>query len=203
MPSVKSRAAFTGGKYLVTHPTSRVTRLVVPFVARRVRRRLAGATHADAIPPTRGSRLTTVAGVAFVAGGIVFVVRRAAKRSRSQPEPVATAPVPSAPFPSVAGAPPEARDAPPVSPSAGPGTEAEGGVGDDALAARVQAKLFGGTPPAGVTVESHGGVITLRGRVADEAAEGRFVRDAETIDGVKAVQSELQTAGVEPGPSAS
>ncbi len=41
--------------------------------------------------------------------------------------------------------------------------------------------------------------MTLRGQVADEEAEVRVVRDAEKIEGVKAVQSELQTAGAEPG----
>ena len=204
MPSVKSRVAFAGGKYLLKHPRSRITRIVVRFAVGRVSKKLVAATHADAIPATRGSRVTTVAGIAAVAGGIVLVVRRTTKKTA--PESTVAVPPPYAPFPPAAGAPPETRDAPPTSPTTSPAAEAaaaELGDGDDALVARVQAKLFSGTPPLGVTVESHAGVVTLRGRVADEEAEGRFVRDAETIEGVKAVQSELQIAGAEPGSPAS
>ncbi len=207
MSSVKSRVAFAGGKYLVKHPRSRVTRLVVRLAVRRVAKKLVAATHADAIPAARGSRVTTVVGIAAVAGGIVLVVRKTAKPAA--PESAVTVPPPYAPFPpaadagpEAAGAPAETRDAPPTSPTTSPAAEAaaaEVGGDDEALVARVEAKLFSGAPALGVTVESQAGVVTLRGRVADEEAEGRFVRDAETIEGVKAVQSELEVAGAEPG----
>lgn len=202
MPSVKSRVALAGGKYLITHPRGRITRLVVRLAVRRLSGKLVSATHADAIPPVRGSRLTTIAGIAAVAGGIVLVVRRTTKSETAAS--TVDVPAPYAPFPPAAGAPPESRDAPPSTPTTSMAAEAaDVGDGDDALVARVQAKLFGGTPPLGVTVESHAGVITLRGKVADDEAEVRFVRDAETIEGVKAVRSELQTAGAEPGSPAS
>lgn len=207
MLTVKTRIALKGGRYLATHPRSWLTRVVVRFAIRRLTGKLAGVTHAEAIPATRGSRLTTVAGVAAVAGGIILVVRRAAA-SPNVTETAVTVPPPFAPFPAAAGAaaPPETRDAPPTSPTTSPAAEAAAadvGEGDDALVVRVRSELFGGTPPLGVTVESHSGVITLRGRVADLDAESRFVRDAEAIDGVKAVQSELQHATAEPGPPAS
>ncbi|MBA2347264.1 MAG: BON domain-containing protein, partial [Solirubrobacterales bacterium] len=99
-----------------------------------------------------------------------------------------------------AAAPPESRDAPPVSPTVSLPAEAaaeEIGDGDEALVARVTAQLFDGAPALGVEVAASGGVVTLRGEVADEEAEGRFVRDAEQVEGVKAVQSELVTS--EPG----
>jgi len=210
MATVKSRVALAGGKYLVTHPRSRLTSFVVRFAVRRVSKKLVTATHVDAIPATRGSRLVTVVGVAVVAGGIVVIVRKTTKREGAQP--AATPPQPYAPFPPAAGTPPETRDAPPTTPTTSPAAEAaavaaaaEVSDGDDALAARVEATLFGGSPGIGigVAVEAAGGVVTLRGQVADEEAEGRFVRDAEQVEGVKAVQSELQTAGAELGPPAS
>lgn len=209
MPSAKTRVALAGGKHLVKHPRSRLTRFVVRFAARRVGARIATATHAEAIPATRGSRLTTVGGVVVVAGGIVVLVRRSGTRG-----PAASAvvvPVPHAPVPAAAPVAPAAAAAPPSTPSTSPAAEAaritaveavasELGDGDAALVARVRAELFGGTPPLGVTVQSNAGVVTLRGQVADEEAEVRFVRDAERIEGVKAVQSELVTSG--DGPAA-
>ncbi len=232
MATVKSRVALAGGKYLVTHPRSRLTRFVVRFAVRRVSKKVVTATHVDAIPATRGSRLTTVVGVVVVAGGIVLVVRKTTKRKDEQPAaavtpayppagaaPPATTAFPSPPAaapPATSGAPlsaatpPETRDAPPTTPTTSPAAEAAAVVAaadvsddDDALVARVEAKLFGGTPGVGVAVEAASGVVTLRGQVVDEEVEGRFVRDAEQVEGVKAVQSELQTAGAEPGPSAS
>ncbi|MBA2349545.1 MAG: hypothetical protein H0V81_14760, partial [Solirubrobacterales bacterium] len=77
--TVKTRLAVAGGKYLVTHPRSRITRFVVRFAARKLSDKFVEATHADAIPATRGSRLVTVAGVVVVAGGIVYVVRRSTR----------------------------------------------------------------------------------------------------------------------------
>jgi len=208
MATVKSRIALAGGKYLVTHPRSRLTRVVVRFVVRRVSKKVVTATHLDAIPATRGSRLVTVAGIAVVAGGIVIVVRKSTKSAEAQPADAV--PSPHAPFPPAAGTPPETRDAPPTTPTTSPAAEAAAVVAaadvsdnDDALVARVEAKLFGGAPGLGVEVEAASGVVTLRGQVVDEEAEGRFVRDAEQVEGVKAVQSELQTAGAEPGPPAS
>jgi len=238
MATVKSRVALAGGKYLVTHPRSRLTRFVVRFAVRRVSKKVVTATHVDAIPATRGSRLTTVVGIVVVAGGIVLVVRRVKKREDVQPvgavtpayppagaappvttafpSPPAAAPPATSGAPLSAATPPETRDAPPTTPTTSPAAEAAAVVAaadvsddDDALVARVEAKLFGGTPGVGVgvgvgvAVEAAGGVVTLRGQVVDEEAEGRFVRDAEQVEGVKAVQSELQTAGAEPGPSAS
>ncbi len=204
MPSAKTRIAVTGGKFLITHPRSRITKFVVRFAVRKLSKKAVAATHYDAIPEVRGSRLITVgsiAGVAAVAGGIVV----AARRTKSTASPVVVPPA-NAPFPAATGgsAPPETRDAPSTTPTTSPAAEAAAevlGDGDDAIVARVQSKLFGGTPPLGVTVEAHAGVVTLRGQVADEEAEGLLVRDAETIEGVKAVQSELQTAGSEPGSS--
>jgi len=208
MATVKSRVALAGGKYLVTHPRSRLTRFVVRVVVRRVSRKVVAATHVEAIPATRGSRLVTVVGIAVVAGGIVVIVRRTTKRADGAS--AAAVPPPYAPFPPAGGAPPETRDAPPATPTTSPAAEAAAvaaaaGVSDEdgALAARVEAKLVGGLPGVGVEVEVVSGVVTLRGQVADEEAEGRFVRDAEQVEGVKAVQSELQTAGADPGPPAS
>ncbi len=246
MATVKSRVALAGGKYLVTHPRSRLTRFVVRFAVRRVSKKVVTATHVDAIPATRGSRLTTVVGVVVVAGGIVLVVRKTTKRKDEQPAaavtpayppagaappattasppppaaappattasppPPAAAPPATSGAPLSAAAPPETRDAPPTTPTTSPAAEAAAVVAaadvsddDDALVARVEAKLFGGTPGVGVEVEVASGVVTLRGQVVDEEAEGRFVRDAEQVEGVKAVQSELETAGAEPGPPAS
>jgi hypothetical protein len=211
MASMKTRVAVAGGKYLVTHPRGRLTRVVVRFAVKRVSKKLATATRVDAIPATGGSRLTTVAGIAVVAGGIVLLARRA----RTPEAPSVVVPPPHAPFPAAApaAAPPETRDAPSTTPTTSPAAEAASivameaaaadlGDDDEALAARVQAELFGGTPPLNVSVESASGVITLRGTVADADAEGRFVRNAEAVPGVKAVQSELLTAGAEPGASA-
>ena len=194
--TVKTRLAVAGGKFLITHPRSRITRFVVRFAVRKLSGKFVEATHADAIPATRGSRLVTVAGVVVVAGGIVFIVRRSTRSDASGSG--ITVPPPNAPFPTAApaAAPPESRDAPPVSPTVNLAAEAaaeEIGDGDDALAARVTARLFGATPALGVEVAATAGVITLRGEVADEDAEGRFVRDAEQVEGVKAVQSELVT----------
>lgn len=207
MASVKTRVALAGGKYLVTHPRGRITRLVVRLAVRRLSKKAVAVTHYDALPEVRGSRVTTLAGIAAVAGGIVLVVRRTTRAPAAAPSVVV--PPPNAPFPAAAGgsAPPETRDAPPTNPTTSPAAEAaavavgdgDGDDDDDAIVARVQRELFGGTPPLGVTVEASSGVVTLRGTVADEEAEGRFVRDAELVDGVKAVQSELQTAGAEPG----
>ena len=126
------------------------------------------------------------------------------------PPPAASAP--PAPFPAAApaAAPPETRDAPSTTPTTSPGAEAAAASGseaadeaasthdqgaatdDPALAARVQAQLV--DDAAGLEVEASAGVVTLRGRVEDEAAETKVVRDAELIEGVKAVQSELETA---------
>ena len=259
MASVKSRVALAGGKYLLTHPRSRITHVVVRFARKRIAKKLARTTHADAIPATRGSRLTTVAGIAAVAGGIVLVVRRTTKPAEASssvnlPEPYAPFPPAQGPPPETesapletagpppetesapletagappetesapletAGAPPETEsapletqseppetaDAPPVSPTISPAAEAAAvaatdnlGDSDDEIVARVEAKLFGGAPGL-VKVEVSGGVVTLSGPVDDEEAEGRFVRDAEQVEGVKAVRSELQTAGAEPG----
>ena len=245
MASVKSRVALAGGKYLLTHPRSRITHVVVRFARKRIAKKLAMTTHADAIPATRGSRLTTVAGIAAVAGGIVLVVRRTTKPAEASssvnlPEPYAPFPPAQGPPPETesapletagpppeterapletAGAPPETEsapletqseppetaDAPPVSPTISPAAEAAAvaatdnlGDSDDEIVARVEAKLFGGAPGL-VKVEVSGGVVTLSGPVDDEEAEGRFVRDAEQVEGVKAVRSELQTAGAEPG----
>lgn len=204
MSSVKTRVAIVGGKFLLTHPSSRITRLVVRLVVRRVRGKLLSATHAEAIPATRGSRLTTIVGIAVVAGGIVLLVRKAG--TPEQETSVVTVPPPHAPFPPAATTPPETREAPPVTPTASPAAEAAAadvGTDDAALVMRVKAKLFGGIPPLGVTIESHSGVVTLRGRVADQEDEGRLVRSAEQVEGVKAVQSELQAAGTEPGSASS
>lgn len=204
MSSVKSRVAVAGGKYLITHPRGRITRFVVRFAVRKLSKRVATATRYEALPEVRGSRLTTLAGIATVAGGIVFVVRRTAKSTSSPSSPVVVPPA-NAPFPAAAGgaAPPETHDAPSTTPTASLAAEAAAltlADGDDeAIVARVEDKLFGGTPPLGVTVEAQSGVVTLRGTVADEESEVRFVHDAEQIPGVKAVQSELQTAGAEPG----
>lgn len=201
--TVKTRVVVAGGKYLVTHPRSRITRVVVRFAVRKLSDKIATATHADAIPATRGSRLVTVVGVVVVAGGVVYVVRRSTRSEDAAPS--VTVPAPNAPFPAAApaAAPPESRDAPPLSPTVSLAAEAAaeelGGDDDDALAARVVARLFDGTPALGVEVAATAGVITLRGEVADEDAEGRFVRDAEQVEGVKAVQSELVTG--EPGPT--
>ncbi len=204
MATVKSRVALAGGKYLVTHPRSRLTRFVVRFALRRVSKKVVTATRIDAIPATRGSRLVTVVGVVVVAGGIVLIVRRITKREDAQPAGTVTPAYP--PVPPVDAAPPETRDAPPATPTTSPAAEAAAVVAaadvsddDDVLVARVEARLFGGLPSVGVEVEAVSGVVTLRGQVADEEAEGRFVRDAEEVEGVKAVQSELQTAGAEPG----
>lgn len=202
MSSVKSRLALAGAKYLVTHPRGRVTRLVVGFAVRRASKKIVTAVHTDAIPATRGSRLVTVVGIVAVAGGIVLIVRRAARPERTG---TPTVPPPYAPFPSADGAPPETRDAPPSTPAMSPigAAAAEIGADDDALVGRVRETVFGGTPPVGVTVEAQAGVVTLRGAVADVDSELRFVRNAESIEGVKAVQSELQTtAGAEPDASA-
>ncbi len=195
--TVKTRLAVTGGKYLVTHPRSRITRFVVRFAVRKLSDKLQEVTHADAIPATRGSRLVTVAGVVVVAGAVVYVVRRSIRVE--DPAPSVAVPPSNAPFPAAApaAAPPESRDAPPASPTVSLAAEAaaeEIGDGDEALAARVVARLFDGTPALGVEVAATAGVITLRGEVADEEAEGRFVRDAEQVEGVKAVQSELVTS---------
>ena len=231
MASVKSRVALAGGKYLLTHPRARITHVVVRFARKRIAKKLARTTHAGAIPATRGSRLTTVAGIAAVAGGIVLVVRRTTKPAEASstvnlPEPYAPFPPAQGPPPETesapletAGAPPETEsapletqseppetaDAPPVSPTISPAAEAAAvaatdnlGDSDDEIVARVEAKLFGGAPGL-VKVEVSGGVVTLSGPVDDEEAEGRFVRDAEQVEGVKAVRSELQTAGAEPG----
>ncbi len=245
MASVKSRVALVGGKYLLTHPRSRITHVVVRFARKRIAKKLARTTHADAIPATRSSRLTTVAGIAAVAGGIVLVVRRTTKPAEASspvnlPEPYAAFPpaqdpppetesapletagappeTESAPVETVAAppetenaplepqsAPPETADAPPISPTISPAADAAAvaatanlGASDDEIVARVEAKLFGGTPGL-VKVEVSGGVVTLSGPVDDEEAEGRFVRDAEQVEGVKAVRSELQTARAEPG----
>lgn len=202
MASVKTRVALTGGKFLITHPRSRITRFVVRFAVRRLTGKVVAATHADAIPATRGSRLVTVAGVVVVAGGIIYVVRRTS--TAAAPAPSVAVPSPHAPFPAAppAGAPPQSRDVPPASPTVSLVAEAAAedlGTGDDALAARVTSTLFGAAPAIGVRVEATAGVVTLRGEVADEAAESRIVRDAEQIDGVKAVQSELVTNGPQPG----
>lgn len=200
--TVKTRLAVAGGKYLVTHPRSRITHFVVRFVARKLSGKLVEATHADAIPATRGSRLVTVVGVVVVAGGIIYVVRRSA--SSADAASSVEVPSPHAPFPAAApaAAPPESRDAPPTSPTVSLAAEAAAedvGDGDEALVARVTAQLFDGSPALGVEVAASAGVITLRGEVADEEAEVRFVRDAEQVEGVKAVQSELVTA--ESGPA--
>lgn len=203
MSSVRTRVALAGGKYLITHPRGRITRLVVRFAVRKLAKKLVAATHAEAIPATRGSRLLTVAGVLVVAGGIIVLVRRSTAKDSSEESPPAVPPA-HAPFPAAApaAAPPESRDAPSTTPVTSPAAEAAAmgvGEGDDVLVARVEAELFGGSAPLGVTVSSTAGVVTLRGQVADEEAEVRVVRDAEKIDGVKAVQSELETAGSEPG----
>ena len=233
MASMKTRVALAGGKYLVTHPRGRITRLVVRFAVKRVGKKFASASHIDALPQSRAIRFVVVgwiavvlSGTGLVAGGIAFVVRRRRRRAATtlagmpaaapSSSNVPTAPAAAAPTVAVipptpvSTTPPETRDAPPVTPTTSPAAEAEAitaaeadagqaGGGDDALVARVKAELFGGTPPADFTVESESGVITLRGSVPDEEAEVRFVRDAESVDGVKAVQSELQTASVEPG----
>lgn len=201
MPSVKTRLAFAVGKHLLTHPRSRLTRYVIRFAVWLLVKRVV-ATPAGSIPATRGSRLTTVAGIAAVAGGVAFVARRTAKARHD----VSASNIEPAPFGPSAASEPQTRDAPPTTPTADPSAEAgteEGGESDDALVRRVSAELFGGTPPVGVTLAANAGVVTLSGSVADEAAEGALVRDAEAIEGVKAVQSELQTAGAEPGPQAS
>lgn len=78
-----------------------------------------------------------------------------------------------------------------------------GDDGDAALAARVEATLAADAAAQGVQVAASAGVVTLRGPVSDEAAETRVVRDAEQVQGVKAVQSELQHVHGEPGPEAS
>ncbi len=218
MPSAKTRLALKGGKYLVTHPRSRLTRLVVRFVGRRVGSRLARLTQTGVLSRSLALRIVVLGWIAAVVsgsvllfGGIAFVVRRRRRRAAAR---LATAPRVTPPFPPSASTPLATRDAPPATPTTSPAAEAAAitgvhaaasdvGDGDDAVVARVQAKLFGGTPPLGLTVESNAGVVTLRGQVADEDAEVRFVRDAETIEGVKAVQSELQTAGIEPGPPTS
>ncbi len=206
MPSVKTRVAITGGKYLVTHPRSRLTRWVIRFVARRVGTRLARLANRGPFAlrlVVVGWLAAVVAGSAVVAGGVAFVVRRRRRRAAARE---AVAPLVTPPFPPSAATPPETRDAPSTTPTTSPASEAAAltaaaavGDGDDAVVARVNAQLFGGTPPLGVTVESNSGVVTLRGQVADEEAEVRIVRDAERIEGVKAVQSELQSAGAEPG----
>lgn len=207
MASVKSRAARTGAKYVVTHPRSRVTRFAVRFVLRRLGKRVGKTTAVAAIPEVRGSRVPTVVGVVAVAGGIVLLARR----TRSDaPAPAAAASTPPAPFPAAApaAAPPETRDAPSTRPTTSPAAEAAAATavaadGDDdaTLIARVQGKLSE-TAAVSVVVEAASGVITLRGDVADEEAERRLVSDAEQVRGVKAVQSELRTAADE-GPLAS
>lgn len=197
MPSVKSRAVRSGAKYLITHQRGRITRFVVRFALRRLSTRLGVET----IPAVRGSRLTTVVGVFAVAAGIIVVVRRSA---RGGPAPTG-APSAITPFPAAA-APPETRDAPSVNPTTSQAAEAAAanpGADEVELVARVEAKLVGGEALTAIDVEASAGVITLRGEVADEDAEARVVRDAETVHGVKAVRSELKTAGDQAGPATS
>jgi BON domain len=213
MSSVKSRAARTGVKYVVTHPRSRITHFAVRFVMRRLTRKVATSPGVEAIPAVRGSRLTTVGGVVVVAGGIIMIARRGKSSdgpaAATTPSPFPAATSTPAPFPAAAAAaaPPETRDAPSVTPTTSQAAEAaaiETGESEDELVARVEAKLVDGAPTTAIDVEANAGVITLRGEVADEDAEARVVRDAEAVDGVKAVQSELSKAAAdEPGPAAS
>lgn len=205
MASLKTRAALAGGKYLVTHPRGRLTRFVVRFAVRRVGKKLVSASHTSALPKSRAIRIVVLGWIVIVLSGtglIAFVVRRRRRRAAAtlarMPQPVTPTPVSS-----VSPTPPAEPTGPAAEAGAITAADAEAGKagdGDEALVARVTAELSGGTTsPADLSVESDSGVITLRGSVPDEGAEVRVIRDAELVDGVKAVRSELQTASAEPG----
>lgn len=222
MASVKTRAALVGGKYLVTHPRGRVARWAFRFAVRRLSRRL--AVVAPGAPPTAGRVVKVAAVTALAVGGVAFVVRRRRRRAVAEATPTpappmafvpeargpdAAAPVREAPTheaatpaPFVPEEPAPVTFSPPVpAPAAdefGPAPDAA----DDALVARVEARLFGEAAAPSVKVEVSSGVVTLRGEVDDEEAERVLVKDAERVEGVKAVQSELETAGTELGPPA-
>ena len=181
MRSVQLPVARTAVRFLVTHPRARLTRWVVRFVVGRLRRRVSSSPAVERIPPVRGSRLTTIAGVAGVATVTVVLARRSRRPSGAAPAPT------PAPFPAPVRTAGFASQPTP--------TPAEQ---NDRLAAEVQAKLLEGDPDPGVEVEPSAGVITLRGTLADEEAETRFVRVAEQVAGGKAVQSELRTAQDDP-----
>lgn len=120
MSTVKTRVAAAGGRFLIKRPRSRLTRFVVRLVLRRVSGKLAAVAHVDAIPAPRGSRLTTAAGVAAVAGGVTFLARRHTSAAKQEPAYVP----PVAPVPAAAQAPPTtpamspAAEVPPTSPAA-------------------------------------------------------------------------------------
>lgn len=178
MASLKVRAARAGAKYAVTHPRSRLTRLAVRVVVRRLIKRAIARVG-----------LLAFAWLAFITAGVVLAVRR---RKRGATAPYVPSPVsPTSPS---AAAPLETHDAATTNPI-------QARSDDQGLAARVAAELSVGA--AALMVEANAGVVTLRGPVADEETESRFVRDAEAVPGVKAVQSELHPGTDEPGPEAS
>jgi len=178
MSSVKSRAIRAGVKYVVTHPRSRLTRLVARIVVRRVTKKLASAPGLGAIPPVRGSRLTTLVGIVAVAGGIVLVVRRG-KRAAAGP-----AAPPSASMPFRAAAPaapvPETRDAPPTTPTTSPASEAAAAAGSGSDAATAPDALAAGGSGTGETPPpaAAGG--------ADAGGPGLVARVEARIEGVAA-----------------
>lgn len=181
MASMKVRVARAGVLYVVRNPTTRVSRFAIRFVAKRVRRAAVARVEPVTAHP---SRLVAVGGVAIVAGGLILWARRStdAAASPAVHVPPVGAPMPAAeptPVPGPAGAAVETVATPLAS-------------DDAALAARVERELFAGSPALGVSVEVAAGVVTLRGPVSDEDAAVRIVRDAEAIEGVRAVQSELE-----------
>lgn len=162
--------------------------------ARRAKARL--ALHTPLVDAPR-SRVGFVLAVT-VASAVAAVVLGALRRRRASATPVAPyvppahAPVGSA-EPTSAPAPdmPAADDPAPAGAAA---EAAEVGGDDAALAARVQQALFAGETALGVSIEARSGVITLRGKVHDPEDALRFVADAEAVDGVRAVQDDLERA---------
>ena len=195
MSSVKARAIRVGAKYLITHPRSRLTRVTIALVRRAVAKRLRAIPAVAAVPPLRGSRLATLAAVAVAAGAIVLAIRRGKARASAPTETGETSSTrPTTPPPAAGGA----AATPAAEAGATPAAD-----GDDALVARVQDTLSAGAAAVGVAVAAKAGVVTLTGHVVDQDTELRFVRDAEGVEGVKAVRSELHTGQDEPGSPAS
>lgn len=102
MSSLKSRAVRTGGKYLIRHPRSRVTRLVVRLVLVRLARRLRRSRVARGLPTVPGPGVLTLAGVVVGSLGLLALLRKArgggaAARPAPAPEPATAAPAAAAP----------------------------------------------------------------------------------------------------------
>jgi hypothetical protein len=120
---------------------------------------------------------------------------------QSTPAPVPAAPDPDEPGGPTAGergvgdigAQPTADDEPLAATAAEGG--APGGYDDGMIAVAVRHALLGGTPPRAVTIEVSGGVVTLSGHADTQEGADEMVREAEGVEGVKAVLPQFEIGG--------